>query len=71
MITAVDILKDFEDCAKDPIRYFELRRLAQLRWTPPELLIQMQYPERLQATKVNEEFEEHLGRPNNARTSPQ
>lgn len=62
-ITAIDILKDFQECAKDPDRYFELRRLARLRWTPPELLMEMPYSQRVSATKENEEFEEHFWRP--------
>lgn len=62
-ITAIDILTDFQECAKNPERYFELQRLAKLRWTPPELLMELPYSARMECIRENEEFEAHFGVP--------
>lgn len=62
-ITAIQILQDFEVLAQNPEHYFEVRRIARLRWTPLRLMMEMPYNERIACRNENDEFEKHFGTP--------
>lgn len=61
-ITAIEILTDFEELAKDPERYYKVRAIARLRYTPAVLMMEMPYDQRIAHTNENDEFEKHFGK---------